>query len=164
MVHWAAPRSGETGPDRHQGLYVHLIAPDDVSRLDSEALVLDIMEASATGEAAKVEAKGSRLVLLRRRAAGEPFQFVRALGTPSRALIEKMADEQFPEGCNLTIAWLVDSPIMFVVAWDIERSEALPLGGLGRAAWVPLHEHLSRLVKTEATGSPPGSRSTAPGA
>jgi hypothetical protein len=130
----------EGAPDRHPGLHVHLLA----SPLGSAALVRDAVTAPATRTDAKVEADGRRLVLLHRRAPTEPFRFVRALGAPSRAQVEETAAERFPAGCRLTIAWLVDSPILFVVAWDDERCEALPLGG-GRAAWVPLHDHLSRL-------------------
>lgn len=137
MVQWTEALD-EGAPNRHPGLHVHLLA----SPLGGESLVRDAVTAPATGTVAKVEAEGRRLVLLHRRAPDEPFRFVRALGAPSRAQIEETAAERFPAGCKLTVAWLVDSPIMFVVAWDGERSEALPLGGPGRPSWVHLHEYL----------------------
>jgi hypothetical protein len=146
------PRKISTSPTRR--LYVQPIQFVLAATLDADDLMIDVQRHA--DETALLEERGGALVLIHREVGSDRFQFVSAFRSPTCTSIEELAAKEFFQPCSLAMAWVIDSPILFALAWDDHHRKALPINGLGRMTWRTLAEHVSRV--RDAVSEPSVSR------
>lgn len=128
-------------------IYVEPIALETLSDERSSSLLGRLK--ARHDETCAIEERGDLLALLHAEEQ-DSLEFVMGFRVPSRSQIETMAKEKFMgESVHLGAAWVVDSPLLFVVAWNGQRAYALPISGLGPGTWRSLDEHLE-LVRAAA--------------